>query len=108
MVSAWHKILCFLFGHQFDYEAMYYYWPICERCEKEFHENGCELSNFQNWGLIGWPIHKVIQSFKLRWHIYSFKMFFSRCKGCSKIITFRRIVGKRYCSEKCEREDVPF
>ena len=108
MPPAWYKIFCFLFGHDFDYDAMYYYWPVCESCGKEFQENGCEQNGLIVFGIIGWPIHKAKQSFKLRWHVWGWKMFFSKCYSCNKILTFRKKVGRGYCSKKCQEEDLPF
>jgi len=100
------SIICFLFGHRFDEQAFYYYWPTCEFCKKEFNQGGCTLSNIQKFGIIGYPLLRASAIFTNRY--YSTKWGAGRCRNCSKWLLFRKRFKKHYCSKECWDSDVPF
>ena len=95
------SIYCFLFGHNPDPYMGYF----CTYCDKEFKDY---LNYTEEWGKIGWHIHKVKQSFQLRWAVYRWRAIFPRCEQCNKLLLFRKRHRKDFCSEKCYNNYLPF
>lgn len=108
------NLICYLFGHKPDGASHYGYgYDTCERkrCYLEDKPYDGEWTNKERFGIVGWPIHKIKQSMKLRWVVWGWRWFFPRCWNCNKLmfgIKIKRDWTDQFCSKKCKNLYVPF